>query len=72
MEMWCYRDASTPAPAAPASGPMDLNTAIQEVLKHAEMSDGLARGIRKAVQALDRLVDSLLFTSLVITALHTL
>lgn len=49
------RDVSTPAPAA-ASGPMDLNTAIQEVLKHADVSDGLARGIRKAVQALDRLV----------------
>ena len=29
--------------AAPASGPMDINTAIQEVLKQALIADGLAR-----------------------------
>ena len=50
-------DASAPAPAAPApvvAGPMDLNTAIQEILKQAYIADGLARGLREAVQALDR------------------
>ncbi|KAF2352866.1 Ribosomal protein L7Ae/L30e/S12e/Gadd45 [Trinorchestia longiramus] len=46
-------DVSTPAPAA-TGGQMDLNSAIQEVLKLADYTDGLARGIRKAVQALDR------------------
>ena len=34
--------------AAPASGPMDINTAIQEVLKQALITDGLARGVREA------------------------
>jgi len=40
--------------AAPASGPMDINTAIQEVLKQALIADGLARGVRQASQALDK------------------
>ena len=30
-------------PVAVASGPMDINTAIQEVLKQALIADGLAR-----------------------------
>ena len=42
-----------PAAAAP-SGPMDINTAIQEVLKQALIADGLARGVREAAQALDK------------------
>ena len=33
--------------AAPASGPMDINTAIQEVLKQALIADGLARLSKK-------------------------
>ena len=41
------------APAAPAEA-MDINRAIQEVLKCALISDGLARGLREAVKALDK------------------
>ena len=40
--------------AAPAAGPMDINTPIQEVLKQALITDGLARGVREAAKALDK------------------
>nr|XP_033714367.1 40S ribosomal protein S12-like [Tursiops truncatus] len=33
---------------------MDVNTALQEVLKTAVIHDGLARGIREAARALDK------------------
>merc|ERR1712197_51973 len=46
-------DVPSEAPVA-ASGPMDINTAIQEVLKQALITDGLARGVREAAKALDK------------------
>jgi len=35
-------------------GPMDLNRAIQEVLKQAKRAGGLSRGIGETTQVLDR------------------
>ena len=46
-------DVPSPAPAAPG-GPMDINQAVQEILKIAMCSDGLARGLRESVKALDK------------------
>merc|ERR1719180_653262 len=40
-----------PSAAPVASGPMDINTAIQEVLKQALIGDGLARGLREEGKA---------------------
>lgn len=42
----------TPVAAAPVvpSGPMDINTAIAEVLKQALIADGLARGLRESAK----------------------
>ncbi|CAN0557532.1 unnamed protein product [Ectocarpus sp. 8 AP-2014] len=46
-------EGDVPAAVVP-SGPMDINTAIQEVLKQALIADGLARGVREASKALDK------------------
>merc|ERR1712050_474720 len=48
-------ETPTPAPTpAPAAGPMDIYEALQEILKLAMCHDGIARGLREAVKALDK------------------
>merc|ERR1712142_316588 len=46
-------EGDAPAPVEP-TGPMDMGTALQEVLKTAAIHDGLARGLNEAVRALDK------------------
>eukprot|EP00088_Acartia_fossae_P045569 TRINITY_DN49091_c0_g1_i1.p1 TRINITY_DN49091_c0_g1~~TRINITY_DN49091_c0_g1_i1.p1 ORF type:complete len:137 (+),score=31.52 TRINITY_DN49091_c0_g1_i1:86-496(+) len=47
-------DTEAPAAVAPVPGRMSLEEAIQDVLKRSRIHDGLARGAREAVKALDR------------------
>merc|ERR1712001_580429 len=47
-------DAPAAAVAAVPAGAMDVNTAIQEVLKVSLIHDGLARGLRETTKALDK------------------
>jgi len=42
-----------PAPTA-VGGPMDIYEALQEIMKLAMTHDGIARGLREAVKALDK------------------
>ena len=41
-------------PTTTSVGEMDVNTALQEVLKTALVHNGLARGLHEAAKALDR------------------
>nr|XP_044988088.1 40S ribosomal protein S12-like [Jaculus jaculus] len=56
----CVQDSASSEPAAraeegiAAGGVMDMNTALQEVLKTTLIHDGPARGIREAAKALDK------------------
>ena len=44
----------TPAPVPAAAAPRDIFDAVQEILKLAMIHDGLSRGLREAVKALDK------------------
>ena len=46
-------EVGAPTPAE-VGGPMDINTAIQEILKMSMIHDGLARGLRESVKSLDK------------------
>lgn len=49
--LFCREIASAPVLSG---GPMDVNTALQEVLKTALIHDGLVHGIHQAAKALDK------------------
>eukprot|EP00743_Colponemidia_sp_Colp-15_P000177 GILK01000204.1.p1 GENE.GILK01000204.1~~GILK01000204.1.p1 ORF type:complete len:141 (+),score=21.80 GILK01000204.1:48-470(+) len=44
----------TPVEVSEPAGPMDLMTAVKEVLKKSLIHDGLSRGLHEAAKALDR------------------
>lgn len=61
-----------PKVAEESGGVLDLNTALQQVLKKAAVQpDGLARGLREAVKALDRKVVSCRLFSLLAMGVRT-